>query len=238
MTLAKNMIVAALCATIASTALLTAPTVAAQTVEPLDTEALDSKLDQYWKAQERKSYRQGLYDKADRHEFSIFFGVVPNDSFFSYIPVGLRWNFYFTDAFAIEVFGAYDISIDGDLKTFLEEKGLYPILNEFPQQLQWNANAAIVWTPLHGKLAAFTTKLFHFDFNISLGVGAIGTTLERPGGTTDSIVDFSGHLGLGLRFYVDRMIAIRADYKQFLYGAESGIAVPAEFTIGVSFWTD
>lgn len=227
-------------ALVLSTALVAVPgTAMAQTgTENLDTKALDAELDKYWKPAEREVLRKSLYDKTDRHEFSIFFGVVPNDSFFSYIPLGGRWDFFFTEHFGIEVFGAYWVSLDGDLKSFLEENQLYPILTEFPQQLQWNASASIVWNPLHGKLAVFTTKLFHFDFHLSLGVGAIGTQLERSNGTTDSKVDVAGHLGVGLRFYVNDLIAIRADYKQFLYGAESGVAAPAEFTVGVSFWTN
>lgn len=215
-----------------------APTASAQTIEPLDTSALDVELDKYWKAQDRLPTRNLQFTKEDRHEFSLFFGVLPNDSFFSYIPLGARWNFFFNKLLGVEVGGSYWLSLDGDLKSFLEAENLYAILTEKPQQLQWHASAALLFTPFHGKLAVFTNKLFHFDFQVALGVGALGTTVEDSAGESASKVDVAGHLGLGLRFYATRTIAVRADYKQFLFGGTSGVVAPAEFTLGVSFWTD
>ena len=162
----KSLVVSGLTAALLTTTMVVAtPSASAQGVTPLDTSALDTELDRYWKPQVRKPVRQHLFDKDGRHEFTIFTGVVPNDSFFSYLPFGGRWDMYLSDAFGIEVFGSYWLSLDGDLKGFLVDNNLYPILTEFPQQLLWNAAAAFVWTPIHGKVAVFTTKLFHFDFN-------------------------------------------------------------------------
>jgi len=233
----KQLLLLTVTVSVLGVGVLTAPSASAQGIEPLDTKALDVELDKYWKPQDRKPSINLLYDKEDRHEFTLFFGVLPNDSFFSYVPVGARWNYFFTDMLGVEVGGSYWISLDGDLKSFLESENLYAILTEKPQQLQWNASAAFVFNPFHGKVAVFTDKLFHFDFQVSLGVGAIGTTIEESPNVTASKVDFAGHLGLGLRFYVNELIAIRADYKQFLFGGTSGVVAPAEFTVGVSFWT-
>ena len=205
--------------------------------EPLDTAPLDTELEKYWATTtDRDNVKSLLYSKESRHEFTLFLGVVPNDNFYSYVPIGARWNFFFLESLGIEVFGSYDVAVDGDLKGFLEDNNLYGRIRA-PQQLVWNASAALVWNPIYGKFAVFTDKLFHFDFFISLGAGVVGTDVENESLNTDSKVDVAGNLGLGVRFYINDLIALRLDYKQFLYGGEQGIEVPAEFTLGVSFWT-
>ena len=207
---------------------------------PTDTSVVDAELDMYWaKNRELRTIQKKLYLKDKRHEFTLFSGLIPNDDFFSYVPLGARWNYYFTEDLGAELWGEYVFESNSDLKEFLEVNTLYAILVEIPQTPNWMAGASLLWSPFHGKFALFTTKLVHFDFHVAFGAGVIGTKIiDEATKLEDSKVDPSGSFGLGVRMFVNDMFAIRLDYRQYLYPASTGgVAYPAEMTLGVSMWT-
>ena len=211
---------------------------------PTETEAVDAALDMYW-AQKReiKSIQKRLFLKEARHSFSIYSGTIPNDDFFVYFPIGARWNYYFNEDFSVEAWGEYLIVENSDLNDFLEGNFNQSLLVDVPQSLAWMAGADVLWSPLHGKLALFTSKLAHFDFHLAFGAGAIGTNVAEfdvidEAGDLKSKVDVSGNVGLGMRLYFNDLMSMRIDYRQYFYAAEGGgISHPAEVTAGVSIWT-
>jgi outer membrane beta-barrel protein len=212
---------------------------------PTDTAAVDTALDMYW-AQKReiKSIQKRLFLKNQRSSFSIYSGTIPNDDFFMYFPMGARWNYYFSEDFAVEAWGEYLIVENSDLEEFLEANFNQSLLVDVPQALKWMAGADILWSPLHGKLALFTSKLAHFDFHLAFGAGAIGTDVAKPDvidaadEDKKSKTDISGNVGVGFRLYFNDLISMRVDYRQYFYPAEGGgISHPAEITAGVSIWT-
>ena len=204
----------------------------------IDPTRVNEALDLYW-AQKReiRAIHSRMFRKEGRHEFSLGGGIVPNDEFYSYFPVGGRWNYYFNEDFSSEIFGSYVIPQNSDLKDFLETRFRQAMLVDIPQQLQWTAGATVVWSPIHGKIALFTSKLAHFDLFVAMGAGVIGTEI-RELSTTAAKQDVTGILGLGFRFYLTDWLSVRMDYRQFFYPAEvGGVAHPVELTMGVSFWT-
>ena len=204
----------------------------AHAAAPLDTRALDAALSKYWsRRQDKAPLIDSLFPHAGRHELTFYTGVLPNDNFYSYVPLGLRWNYFFAEEFGLEVAGDYLIALDGDLKSFLEDKNLYKTFAQTPRQLVWNATAAFVWSPLHGKLAIFSEKLLHFDLQASLGAGALGTDAAGKAET-----HFAGAFGLAARMYASDKVTLRLDYRQLIYPGLSGVAFPAEVTLGVSVW--
>lgn len=211
----------------------------ADTDVPEATQALDQRLLDYWGTEMREVavLQKRLYRKEDRHEFSLYTGVIPNDDFYSYYPIGARWDFYFAEDFGTEVWGSYLIRTASGLESFLEANFNNSLLVDVPQSLQWLAGANFLWSPIHGKIGFFTDKLAHFDVHLAFGVGAIGTTVREPGGEKGK-VDISGNIGLGMRFYLSEDISVRFDYRQFFYPAEGGgLSHPAELTLAFSFWT-
>jgi len=206
---------------------------------PFATPALDDRLLKYWGTEMREieTLQKRLFRKDSRHEFSLYFGVIPNDEFFSYYPIGGRWNYFFAEDFGIEVWGSYLIRVKSELEEFLESNFNESLLVDIPQSLQWLAGANFLWSPVHGKLGMFADKLAHFDAHLAFGVGAVGTTVRELGDEKGK-VDIAGNIGIGLRFYITRDIALRFDYRQFFYPAEGGgLSHPAELTLAISFWT-
>ena len=213
----------------------------AQEIPPIDRQ-----FDKYWaKTRQIRNVHKRLFLKDGRHEFSIYSGVIPNDEFFNYVPLGLRYDWYFTEDFALEIAGSYIFSMKTDLEGFLE--GILPpgrLNAELPQFLEWQAGGGVLWTPLHGKVGAFSTLLGHFDFGIFLGVMAIGTKVQKEGDPEQGRrVDVGGNVGATVRVYVHDYIAIRVDYRHYFYNARDaddnsrGLSTPAEITIGLSFFT-
>ncbi|MGM0577582.1 MAG: outer membrane beta-barrel domain-containing protein [Myxococcota bacterium] len=240
MKMADKLIVAAFSATL----LLWTPSASAQPAQgaegdELDTSAVDERLDLYWaKKREVKSIHKRKFLKKSRHEFTLYGGAIPNDDFFMYYPLGGRYDYYFMEDLAAEVWGSYVIDSNSDLKDFLEGDAFNnSLVVNIPQSLQWMAGVDAIWSPIHGKFALFTNKLAHFDVHLAFGVGTIGTKVFDLG-EEKSRVDVSGNVGLGFRFYINELLSIRADYRQFFFSAEGGgLSKPAEFTLGVSFWS-
>ena len=206
---------------------------------PSDTAAVDGALDLYW-AQNREveAIQRRLFTKDSRHEFTLFVGMIPNDEFYTYLTVGARYDYFFTEDIAVELWGAYDHAFNSDLKDFLESTFRETLLVDIPQSLLWMAGVNALWSPIHGKFAIFTTKLAHFDVHLSVGAGAVGTTVRKLE-QEELAVDIAGNVGLGFRVYLLDFMSLRVDYRQYFYAAETGgIAKPAEFSLGVSFFTE
>jgi len=190
-----------------------------------------------------------LVQKDGRFEVTLFSGAIPNDDFQIYFPLGGRVSYYITEDIALEMFGSYMLNSLSDLADRISQ--LYDYKVNVPQSVVWTAGLDGLWSPLHGKLGFLTWKLVHFDWHISMGVGAIGTEI-RPImqlGKETAVVDVAGNVGTGLKLFFNNNIAVRLDYRQYFFPARKydqagknllsdGAARPAELTIGVSYFFD
>lgn len=225
---------------IAAFAMAASPVAHAAEGDPMeDTRKLDDALKMYWGTEMREvdALQKRLYRKDQRWEFELYSGVIPNDEFFSYYPLGGRIDYFFAEDFGGELWGSYLIRVSSELEDFLEDNFNESLIVDIPQSLQWLAGLNFLWSPVHGKLGIFTDTLGHFDMHLAFGVGAIGTTVRQLN-QEDSKVDIAGNVGLGMRFFLNDTIALRFDYRQFFYAAEGGgLSHPAELTLGISFMT-
>jgi len=207
--------------------------------------SLTRQFDQYWaKRRQVRNIHKRLFLKDGRHEFSIVGGIIPNDDFFLYYPIGARYDWYVTEDLAVEVDGSYIIETKSDLEKFLE-KQIYGSVNvDLPQKLMWQAGAGVMWTPFHGKIGAFSTYLGHFDFGIKLGVMAIGTEVSKDDNSAGKPrVDVGGNAGVTVRLYFLDFMALRIDYRHYFYAARDteddvrGLSYLLEISMGLSFFT-
>ncbi|MBM4370505.1 MAG: outer membrane beta-barrel domain-containing protein [Deltaproteobacteria bacterium] len=201
---------------------------------------LDSYLDKYWGEQRKvKVIQKRLFQKQGRFSLTPYFGVIPNDEFFNYVPLGLRAAYYFSEDLAVELFGSYIFNTKSDLEEFLNKE--FFIKTTTPQVLQWNAGLEGLWSPIHGKVGLFSKKLWHFDLHLAFGAGAIGTIVRtrKEGGAEKARVDVGGNIGLGAQMYVVSWGAVRVEYRHFFYAATKevgGVSFPAEITFGFNFY--
>jgi len=198
---------------------------------------MDDQFDMYWgKKREVKVIQKRLFVKDSRWEFTPMGGIIPNDEFWVYGPLGLRIAYFIDEDFSIELNGAYILGGNSGLKSFLESNQLLDV--DLPQQLEWYAGLNGLWSPIHGKFGIFSTQLSHFDIFLAFGAGAMGTKLYARDQFLKRQVDIQGNLGLGFRFFLLDWLALRLEYRHYFYLAEGGgVSFPAEITLGVSFFT-
>lgn len=220
---------------------------AGSTANAQDETALDRDLDKYWgEKREIRTIQKRLFMKETRFEFTLFGGVIPNDDFQVHYPLGGRAAYFFSEDIAAELSGAYTFRQESNLREFLtdqfEEGGGADAQIFIRQQIQWYAHADIIWSPFHGKVGLFTTKLFHFDFYIAAGVGVMGLEVDEPGAdaTAEAHYKVAGNVGCGVAAYMLDFLALRLDYRHFFHefaGSGGGLSYPAELTLGVAFFT-
>lgn len=199
-----------------------------------------------------RNIHKRLFLKDDRFQFSLYSGVVPNDEFFTYFPVGIRMDYYFSEDLAGELSGAYMIgsgrsksALKNEVETGLEPK-IYGVTVLLPQSLVWQASVGTLWSPMHGKMGAFSSGLAHFDLGLAFGVLLLGTDVQREGepeAKYRTSPDVGGYVGATMQFYLSSMIALRFDYRHFFYNARDaddnsrGLSYPLELSLGLSFFT-
>ena len=101
-----------------SVVFLFAPSVAM--AEDEEGTMLDQKLDAYWgEKREIRTIQKRLFLKDTRWAFTAFGGVIPNDDFQIYVPMGVRAAYFVTEDIGIEASGAYALQSETDLREFL-----------------------------------------------------------------------------------------------------------------------
>lgn len=205
------------------------------------TTRLDQELDKVW-GEERdiQVIEKRMFEKAGRHEFGIQVGAIPNDPFFSYYPLGIRYDYYFLESVALEISAAYVFHPESGLRSFIPDNfnGIDEI--RLPQRVEWYASALIQWAPIHGKMAIMSSKLSSFDLGFVLGLAAVGTYVDDGKGSWKykDAPDPAGVVGIGFRFFLHELLALRAGYRFYIYPADDGGArTLSEITLGFSVFT-
>lgn len=217
---------------------------------------LDQYLDKVW-GQERevKVIEKRVFEKDHRHEIGFHVGMIPNDPFFNYFPVGLRYDYFVMESLSIELAGAYVPSMDsGVLSDLIKFSGdaLDPSSN-IPEKLEWYAGIDVYWAPIHGKVALLTSKLTSFDIGLLVGLGVIGTKIWAESQyetrlSYDGTVPFNLMLNVGVstHWFLTDYLAVRLDYRHYIFpaypgegGSEwgNGVRSLAELTIGLGYFT-
>ena len=203
---------------------------------------VEKDLELYWGGKRDVAVVQKrLFPKDGRLEFTLYSGVIPNDPFLTYIPVGGRFNYYFVESISLELAGSFTggpLQLDSELTTFLKNQNRANV--DILDIQQWRAGATVVWSPFYGKLALLQRKLSHFDINLQGGFGVLQTESPPQNGIGHNVTELKpeGIVGAGFRFFLTDNITLRVDYRQFIFQkVNGGVATPSELTLGVSFFT-
>ncbi len=156
-----------------------------------------------------------------RFEVNPYFGLTMNDQFVSHPGPGLALNFYILNILAVGVNGNFYQGLNGissfNLQTSRAARVGFPI-NEY----QWNANANITVVPAYGKFAGFGNFIFHYDFFLVGGVGAISTrplaVIDPDNRTFTFQPKVNGKIGGGLRIFFNRWLAAVVEVSDYIYG--------------------
>lgn len=202
-------------------------------------------LKRFWADGPRDDILVGqLHEKEGRIEGVLYAGIVPNDPFLTYIPVGGRVGYYFTNALGVEVGGSFlgdALQFDSDLTSFLKSQDKILDNNEIIDRQLWRVNATVQWSPFYGKWAILQRKLSHFDIYAIGGLGAVNVGFAEEDEASGELspqeeIRVEGIFGLGMRFFVHDAVNVRLDWRQGLFaGTNEGLESPTEFSLGVGY---
>lgn len=204
---------------------------------------LDDDDPMYW-AQMREIYtmQQRPFLKEGRIAATFYGGLIPNNIFEYYFPVGLRLNYYLMENIGLEVSSSFNFSYETHLNDIVEdEQGINaenrPLIGD--SQVS-HTTAGVKWSPVYGKFTFFDDNLFYFDMFAFGGAGMAVVQTQTDHGTDPSTtVKPEGVLGAGFAVYAGQHAGVRIDYRQFVFQKHEdigGVANPSEISLGFSWF--
>ena len=217
---------------------------------------LDSNLDKIWgKERELKVIEKKQFLPDYRHEIGLFVGVIPNDPFFVYVPIGLRYDYHFMEGLAFEVAGAYIPSANTGLLDEIVEGTKQAIYKgELLERVNWYVDFNILWSPFHGKFSVMNKHITSFDAGFLIGLGVVGSQYYDKKGdlktrwSYDGAIPFNlmANLGAFIKFWVTDYLAVSIDYRHYIFPKypgpgngewSDGVSSMAELSVGISYIT-
>jgi outer membrane beta-barrel protein len=143
-----------------------------------------------------------------------------NDPFVSHTGLGVALNYWWTNVLALGVnFIWYEgLESESDLNFYVRRSTRLAVpVNSY----QFGAHLNFTYVPIYGKFAMFNEFIFQYDAYI---IGGVGLMRTRPIPVIDPEVrrfDFdirvAFNIGIGLRVFVTRWLAIFAELRNYMY---------------------
>lgn len=197
----------------------------------------------YW-AEMRQIYtmQQRVFLKEGRVAATVYGGLIPNNIFEQYFPVGLRLNYYMMENIGLELSSSYAFRRATHLREIVRddagiEASNVPLIGD--SQVS-HTTFGIKWSPVYGKFTFSDWGLFYFDMFAFGGAGAVVVQSQTDYGDDPSTtVKPEGVLGAGVAVYLGQHAGLRVDYRQFIFQKHAdvgGVANPSEVSIGFTWF--
>lgn len=153
-----------------------------------------------------------------RFEINPYASITMNDQFVGHPGGGLAINWYVLNVLAVGINGNFfgNSNSDFNFQTSRAARVGEPIT-----EYQWNANANISYVPAYGKFAGFSDFIFHWDFYLVGGAGAISTrpiaVVDPDNRTFEFKPKFCGNVGGGLRIFFNRWLAGVFELRDYIF---------------------
>lgn len=218
----------------------------------------------YWSTmRDVYSLQQRSFQKNGRFALSLYGGVIPNNIFESYIPVGIRLNYFILENIGIELSTSYNFSYNKGLEgKITEQSGVsaqqvlvadqqvaYAFDFDNPAKdrdgidvgklfVPSRVNFGVVWSPFYGKTSFYSSALNYFDLYLFAGAGlAITQTTPDFNAPKEADIKPEGALGAGMAFYFGQHATVRLDFRQFVFAkVNGGVANPSEVSLGLGYF--
>jgi outer membrane beta-barrel protein len=176
-----------------------------------------------------------LYSKAGRFELTPTFDLSFNDAFTKKYLGGVKLGYHFTEFLSVGAsFAMGATAATGSSVVCPANQGCHPAarsqLWQVPGAIRTLAGAEVAWAPVYGKLNLAAEQVLHFDLALLAGPDFIShdqvlardaaAALALAGGKPSSTSTIGGHVGLGVRIYLNRFLALRFDVKDYVYAVK------------------
>ena len=204
---------------------------------------IDEEHPLYW-AEMRDVYtmQQRPFLKEGRISATLYGGVIPNNIFQQYFPVGLRLSYYMMENIGVEVSTSYAFSRDASINEIIvDQDGIgaeeRPLIGD--SQLS-HTTLGVKWSPVYGKFSFADSRLFYFDMYAFAGAGlAVVQTQTSFGDDPSTTAKPEGVVGAGMALYTSDNLGFQADYRQFIFqkvDPPGGVANPSEISLGATWF--
>jgi outer membrane beta-barrel protein len=176
-----------------------------------------------------------LYRKAGRFELTLSGNASVNDAFYSKYFGGLKLGYHFTESLSATAYGAMGLNTKaGSAQVCPSGEGCRPAdrvqMWQVPGNIKLMAGAEGAWAPVYGKLNLFSEQVAHFDLGVLVGLdwityqkvlsGTQAVEYEEEGRSPGTESTVGIHLGLGTRIFFTESIALRLEFRDYIYMAE------------------
>lgn len=158
--------------------------------------------------------------RINRVEISPSASFTLNDPFVSHTGLGVGLNYWWTNVLALGVnFIWYEgLEAESDLNYFVRRSTRLAVpVNSY----QFGAHLAFTYVPIYGKFAMFNEFIFQYDIYVLGGVGLMRTrpipVIDPEVRRFDYDIRVAFNLGIGLRVFVTRWLAIFAELRDYMY---------------------
>jgi outer membrane beta-barrel protein len=204
------------------------------TARAQDEEKVAPLLESYW-GTEVEVVQPRKVETARTVEIVGLVGVIPNDAFLVYVPVGVRVAYHVGARWALEASTEYNLSVDTGLRSYLEQSDA-ELRARIRDRQQVRINAGALWSPVYGKVA-MGRRVVRFDGYLMGGAGIVRTGEEKTVDLAAAVrPDF--HLGAGLRVFLGGRFVARLEYRQYMFlrpqdnlGRGGGVGFPSEIAL-------
>jgi outer membrane beta-barrel protein len=173
-----------------------------------------------------------LFLMKERFELSPELGISVRDAFFTKYLFGAALTYHFSEAWAVSLHGGYTMSVISNAAQICTQATATsaggcrsPTWDELTSNKGQPANKAygltaglatldLQFSPIYGKLSLSAEGLVHFNLYLLAGPAAV-----FYGPTNSPTV--GGNVGLGLRFVLNKWLALRAEFRDTIYVEQS-----------------
>lgn len=176
-----------------------------------------------------------LYRKAGRFELTLGGAMSLNDAFFNKYMGDAKLGYHLFDWLSVSVHGAYGMARPTDSTTVCPtgegcRDATDAELWQVPGRIAGLFGAEVAWSPIYGKLNVFSEKVGHIDLSVMAGVDYIlhdevlssleAAQLEGAGDEPAQLQTLGFHVGVGMRLFLARYLALRVELKDYVYGVD------------------
>ncbi len=213
---------------------------AAPAAEAVEEEPLDPNDPLYWsKLRGIETVQRREILKEGRFGFTAYAGLIPNNIFEQYFPVGGRINYFVLENLGLELSGNYAFDSDtGLIATLEDDQGVGATAVQLGDRQRGHVNVGVMWSPAFGKMAWRNKSLNYFDFYLLGGAGTVFKSTQAVIGSDEETIRpaVEGTLGAGMFFFLSQRVSLRVDFRQFIFTkVTGGVANPSEVSLGVMF---
>lgn len=199
----------------------------------------------YWaKVRKVRTVQKREFQKVNRFAASIYGGLIPNNIFERFFPVGVRLNYFILENIGFELAASRSFESSTSLRGVLgEPDGINARSIKVADSQVWHTNFGIMWSPSYGKAAFYDDAIGYFDAYLFGGAGMVVTKTPKFPNQKEADepqnIKPEGVLGFGLAWYMTDHLAVRADFRQFLFRKNpdvGGVANPSEISLGAGWF--